>query len=564
MLSSLSIAKKTYLQGFIQLTIMTVVGVVAILQMNKIGKELIDIAEYDVPLSAKLTALTEHQLQLLIYFERTLLFSYLADNGNEAQQANANQYRDKVLALKRKINTDFEEIASFTKQSTEKLHTDQAKQVYREVSAEIEIASAEYQDIVIRMANVLSTKKLRGEYQWIETAHELELDFDALDERLVLLLAKVQELTMSAALQAEHDEQDAFNLILIVFFVAVGVGLIVPTIIARSITKPLYELGHRLEEVASGDGDLTMLLEEDAKDETGAVAKSFNHFLIKLRGIISDAKIKAEELGGTASNTVHQVQDTLENVQQQRAATEQVASALSQLDGGIQEVAQATSNASNAAAVAREQVGQGRVGAQDTQDIIEQLSSEVNEAATVIQNLVKETDNIGIVLETIRGIAEQTNLLALNAAIEAARAGESGRGFAVVADEVRSLAQRTQESTGSIQELVQRLQSEANNAVNSMQKGTDSASLCLDKSRATMMVFSEAVQAMSNISDLTHQIAASTEQQSLVSRELTNNVKHIRSIAESTSESATETAETNDKIVSRINSLHTNLAVFKV
>jgi methyl-accepting chemotaxis protein len=105
----------------------------------------------------------------------------------------------------------------------------------------------------------------------------------------------------------------------------------------------------------------------------------------------------------------------------------------------------------------------------------------VSEASKVIKSLVEGTNNIGNVLESIQGIAAQTNLLALNAAIEATRAGETGRGFAVVADEVRTLAQRTQTSTVDIQDLLLRLKTEANNAVTSMNKGTDSATICLEK-----------------------------------------------------------------------------------
>jgi methyl-accepting chemotaxis protein len=160
------------------------------------------------------------------------------------------------------------------------------------------------------------------------------------------------------------------------------------------------------------------------------------------------------------------------------------------------------------------------------------LSSELKSSARVIDDVHKETINIGSVLDVIRGVAEQTNLLALNAAIEAARAGESGRGFAVVADEVRVLASRTQESTKEIREIIERLQNSAQQAVAMMRSGNDQAHdsvLHADKARQSLEAIANIVAI---IRDKTNTVASASEQQSMTTRQIESNVGSIAQMLE--------------------------------
>ena len=162
-------------------------------------------------------------------------------------------------------------------------------------------------------------------------------------------------------------------------------------------------------------------------------------------------------------------------------------------------------------------------------------------AVGVIRTLEVGSNEIGSVLDVIKGIAEQTNLLALNAAIEAARAGEQGRGFAVVADEVRSLASRTQQSTEEIQQMIDKLQSSARSAVSVMQLSSENANSSVDQAGKAGVALDEITAAISAITDLNAQIATASEEQSAVAEEINRNINNISAISQTTKECADKT-----------------------
>jgi aerotaxis receptor len=228
-----------------------------------------------------------------------------------------------------------------------------------------------------------------------------------------------------------------------------------------------------------------------------------------------------------------------------------------------QEVASHVQRTADATQQANLLTGRGRDVARDTREAIERLSTVVGETGLTVAQLAKDSNEIGTVVDVIKGIADQTNLLALNAAIEAARAGDMGRGFAVVADEVRQLAQRTSQSTTQIHDLITKLQTSSNNAVQSMERGQRQAeegvTWVLEADKALVGI-SEAV---AHITEMTTQIAGATEEQTAVAEEISRNITTIAHLADQTSEQAhqsadlskelTRTASTQHSLVERFN-----------
>lgn len=564
MLSKIKISQKVYILGVIQLLLICLVGGVGYSQMSKIGLELIDIAEEDIPLTGMLTRLTEHQLQEAVLFERALRKGLTNTSSDAQRSSDVQAARIEINELVKKSTLEFTQVTAFIEEGIPKLHSAETVAEYKGLLSRLRKVQEKYHSLKnesnITLDSVLDSQESTDLKVMIDLVEEHR---DDIDHQLIEMLDSIQAFTLAAALQAEKDEIAGGRLISGLLIFSLIVAVIVPYLIAKSISTPLVTLNERLEQIATGDGDLTLSLSERYQDETGDIARSFNVFILKLRHIIGDITSSVEVLDSSSKTASGEMLVTLDNIEKQRNEIEMVASAVNQMNDATNEVATNTNNASQMAVDVRESVNSGQQSAEESHRIVQQLAQEIETASTTIGTLAEKTDGIGMVLDTIRAIAEQTNLLALNAAIEAARAGESGRGFAVVADEVRSLAQRTQSSTGDIQTLVEGLQEEAKNAVACMDKGSDSTVKCLDKSREATDAFEEVAQIVSNISALNAQIATAAEEQSAVATEVNNNLASITSIATATSDGALNTSKANETITSGLGDLRVHVHQFK-
>ncbi|WP_420793821.1 methyl-accepting chemotaxis protein [Pseudomonas fontis] len=232
---------------------------------------------------------------------------------------------------------------------------------------------------------------------------------------------------------------------------------------------------------------------------------------------------------------------------------DQVATASNEMSATAHDVANSAASAADAARGADRSAKDGMAIIERSTRDITLLAEEVSKAVGEVETLAANSEQIGSVLEVIRSIAEQTNLLALNAAIEAARAGESGRGFAVVADEVRNLAKRTQDSVEEIRLVIERIQSNTRGVVATMHSSHGKAQENAGQIHQAVEALDRISEAVTVISDMNLQIASAAEQQSAVAEEVNRNVSAIRSVTETLTGQAAESA----KVSNQLNALST-------
>ncbi|MDB6050964.1 MAG: methyl-accepting chemotaxis sensory transducer [Pseudomonas sp.] len=313
------------------------------------------------------------------------------------------------------------------------------------------------------------------------------------------------------------------------------VSLLFVVLLARGLVRPIRQVTTALVAIGSGGGDLTHRLNDARADELGDLARGFNRFLGSQRDMISEVLSTSERLRISVGQVSKVVDNTADRAVRQQEMTDMVATAVHEMGLTVQEIAQNAGNAADASQSAKDEAVEARKVVTQSIAHIEGMSTEIGNAAVAVGQLAAQVGSIDQVLAVIRSISEQTNLLALNAAIEAARAGEMGRGFAVVADEVRTLARRTQTSTDEIQAMILSLKSGAQNAVSSMHSGQAATGTGVQASERTGASLAAITEQVERISDMNHQVATATEEQSAVTEEINRNVQGISDLAHATS-----------------------------
>ena len=358
------------------------------------------------------------------------------------------------------------------------------------------------------------------------------------------------------------DERESFydwvkNMVLVSGAI-IFVILIFAWLIANSIAKPLLAIVELMTDISHGTGDLTKRLREEGNNELAQFSHAFNVFVDKIAGLVRRVSETNGEVIEHSQNMAGVMNKSVSRSDEQLSETEMLASSTNELSASFNDVATRIQKSSTAACSAEEASNHAKSSMSKSIDSINSLTQALSNAQSDVKNMETFSNRVASVLDVIVGIAEQTNLLALNAAIEAARAGEQGRGFAVVADEVRTLAQRTQNSTTEIRDIIDNLQGGTKQVVRAMEEGLKNSEICIQTVADANTIFQSVNNHVGTIAQNNLEIVAAVNQQSQMTNEIAASSQKIADTSKqnlSASELNKQSSHSLNQLLSEMGSL---------
>jgi methyl-accepting chemotaxis protein len=544
-----------FLSGFL-FSLQVLYGLVINRNLNSIGHHITQIETQYVPLTKKITLLSEYQLKQEIEFERALRF-YFEINREDNAIKGFNTAKNAFMQLSNKINDEITLILNELAHSISVADAERSKKEFTLLSQHVDSFKSNHDkwvDEIIDLLGLLESQNANYISEQIDTieTHGTELEHDVID-----ILAEIEKYSAYSIHALNEEDHNALLVGIILVSISLLMAIILTKLVTVNLNEDLNELHSTIKKIS--DGDLYTETSSKLAQEFG-----INNMRTDLKNTMLLVQNGANEIL-EASNELAEVSiKMMKNINQQAAEIDLVAVAMTEMEATSIEVAHHAESTQNLTMSASEKAKESQSITEKAMISISNLSTSLTESSQNIQELDKHSTNITSVLSVIKGIADQTNLLALNAAIEAARAGEQGRGFAVVADEVRTLAQRTQDSTVEIEELVNLFTHGTTQAVNSMEINSEHGEKSHQAALASNQKIEDIQITMQNINDMNVQVATAAEEQSCTSQELSKNTEMISTLSADNVDASSRISVSSEQLASLANQLNEKMSEFKL
>ncbi len=439
------------------------------------------------------------------------------------------------------IKNNLDEIAKYDKESSQLL-------------SEIKYSLTQYERLNIDIATAMMSDNIDFN-QITSKAKEKTRLYAALTKDVLAYQQNTDALFRGLIEQSVDESKNSIYTTVVIGVALLALMVLIATLVSRSIVTAASDIAESLLNLAKGEGNLSQRLVVHGSDELGQVSANFNEFMDLLSASISEVINVAAPLSQTSSNLSEKMEAVTVLANEQESGASNVNNAMVKMQDSVTDMSANAKDALSSSNNVTEEVTKGQDIILETINISKELSTEIGEAASLVNTLANDASDVNQFLNVIDDISSQTNLLALNAAIEAARAGEHGRGFAVVADEVRTLASRTSDATNNIKELVVKLGSAAQKSVDSMTSATEKSQLNAEHTTAAGEALNVIHQQVLDISRLSNGISNTTGEQELVATKVTDNVKDMVNSVESTRLTVQEV----DTIVDKLTGFSTSL-----